>query len=149
MIKNFSFIDYFFKLKETVVADKLLGILHIIAQAGAALGMLSSGLAAFAYSPLYGIGILLLMIILFPIASVFIRFWFELISVLFSINTNIQEIKGVFTDTPEECCEGEGECCSGCASEKAESEEGAEAPAKKETKKSAPKKAPTKKTTKK
>lgn len=86
------------------------------------------------------------MIILFPIASVFIRFWFELISVLFSINSNIQDIKGVFTDIPEECCDEEG-CCGCCAQE--DSEEGEEAPAKKETKKSVPKKTPTKKTTKK
>ena len=93
MRKQFSFKSYAFNLKDTMVADKLLGIFHVIVQVLTALSLLISGFAAFQWGFFHGLGTLILMIVLIPIASVLVRFWFEMIAVLFSINGNLFDIK--------------------------------------------------------
>ena len=93
MLKNFSFKNYLFNLKETLVASKLLGILHILTQVVTAISMLCSGFVAFRGGFFAGLGTLILMIILIPVVSVFVRFWFEMIAVLFSINDNLHDLK--------------------------------------------------------
>jgi hypothetical protein len=116
-----------------MVASTLLGVFHIIAQVVMVISMLSSGFAAFAFGFFPGIGGLILMVILIPIVSLFIRFWFEMIAVIFSINGNLTDIKqGFFGPCSCDDCDGECDC---------EMEIEEEQP----IKKPAPKKAPAKK----
>lgn len=113
MNEKFSFGNYLFKLKNTIVANRLLGILHVIAQICVVVSMLITGFSAFSAGFWAGLGMLLLMIILIPVVSIFVRFWFEMISVLFSINGNIQDIKkGIFGIGGCEC--GEDCDCEDC-----------------------------------
>ncbi len=65
-----------------IVAKYLLVILHAVIQVFACLGILAT---AFREN--------LLAIFLIPIAFVLIRFYFELITVIFSINNNLSDIK--------------------------------------------------------
>lgn len=113
MSEKFSFKAYLCNLKTTMVANKLLGVFHIIAQAIMVISMISSGLAAFRMGFFPGLGTLVLIIILIPIVSLFVRFWFELISVLFSINGNLTDIKQGLLG-PCDCEDCDGDCDGDC-----------------------------------
>jgi hypothetical protein len=147
MSEKCSFKAYLCNLKTTMVASKLLGIFHIIAQIVMVLSMLSYGFSAFAMGFFQGLAILILTIILIPIVSLFVRFWFELISVQFSINGNLTDIKqGLFG--PCDCEDCDGDC--GCEIEIEKVQEPKPAPKKKApTKKPVEKKPASKKSTKK
>jgi len=93
MQETFSFGDYLLKLKHTMVANKLLGILHVLTQVIVAVSMLITALTTFKAGFFAGLGMLILMILLIPVASICVRFRFEMLAVRFSINANLTDLK--------------------------------------------------------
>ena len=89
-----------------------MGILHILTQVVVGISMLCSGFVAFRAGFFAGLGTLILMIILIPVVSIFVRFWFEMIAVLFSINDNLRDLKKGFFGM--ECGCGEDCDCEDC-----------------------------------
>lgn len=89
-MKNFNLKDYCFNLFDTMVANKLLWILHFITQVFFIAIMLIAVLKSLIF---WDIAEGIIMLICVPIASVFIRLWFEFLGVMFSINNNAREIK--------------------------------------------------------
>lgn len=88
-MKNFKLKDYCFNLFDTMVANKLLWILHVITQVFFIAIMVIAILKSFVY---WSAAEWLIMLIFIPIVSVFIRLWFEFLGVMFSINNNTKEI---------------------------------------------------------
>ena len=88
-MKNFKLKDYCFNLFDTMVANKLLWILHVITQVFFIVIMIIAILKSFVY---WSVAEWLIMLIFIPIVSVFIRLWFEFLGVMFSINNNTKEI---------------------------------------------------------
>lgn len=72
-----------------MVANKLLGILHVITQVFFIGIMLIAVLKSLV---IWNVAEGLVMLIFIPVASVFIRLWFEFLGVMFSINNNTKEI---------------------------------------------------------
>ena len=89
-MKNFNLKDYCFNLFDTMVANKLLWILHVIKQVFFIAVMLIAILKSFVFG---NVAEWLVMLIFLPVVSVFIRLWFEFLWVMFSINNNTKEIK--------------------------------------------------------
>ena len=89
-MKNFNLKDYCFNLFDTMVANKLLWILHVITQVFFIAVMLIAILKSFVF---WDVTEWLVMLIFLPVVSVFIRLWFEFLGVMFSINNNTKEIK--------------------------------------------------------
>ena len=105
MLKNFSLKDYLFNLKNTMVANTFLGILHILAQVVVAISMLISAFGLLFYQGFVGFLGFIALLVLIPLASMFTRFWFECLAVIFSINNNLGDMKNALT----------GGCpCDGC-----------------------------------
>ena len=73
-----------------MVANKLLGILHVITQVFFIAIMLIAVLKSLVF---WDIAEGLVMLIFVPVVSVFIRLWYEFLGVMFSINNNTKEIK--------------------------------------------------------
>lgn len=73
-----------------MVANKLLGILHVITQVFFIAIMLIAVLKSLVF---WNIAEGLIMLIFVPVVSVFIRLWYEFLGVMFSINNNTKEIK--------------------------------------------------------
>lgn len=88
-MKNFNLKDYCFNLFDTMVANKLLWVLHVITQVLIVACMLIAVLKCLVF---WDIAEWLIMLIFVPIVSVFIRLWFEFFGVMFSINNNTREI---------------------------------------------------------
>ncbi len=89
-MKNFNLKDYCFNLFDTMVANKLLWVLHVITQVLIVACMLIAVLKCLVF---WDVAEWLIMLIFVPIVSVFIRLWFEFLGVMFSINNNTKEIK--------------------------------------------------------
>ena len=89
-MKNFNLKDYCFNLFDTMVANKLLWILHVITQVFFIAIMLIAVLKSLVF---WDIAEGLIMLIFVPVVSVFIRLWYEFLGVMFSINNNTKEIK--------------------------------------------------------
>ena len=89
-MKNFNLKDYCFNLFDTMVANKLLWILHVITQVFFIAIMLIAVLKSLVF---WDIAEGLIMLIFIPVVSVFIRLWYEFLGVMFSINNNTKEIK--------------------------------------------------------
>ena len=90
IMKNFNLKDYCFNLFDTMVANKLLWVLHVITQVFFIAIMLIAILKSFVF---WDVAEGLVMLIFIPVVSVFIRLWFEFLGVMFSINNNTKEIK--------------------------------------------------------
>ena len=89
-MKNFNLKDYCFNIFDTMVANKLLWILHVITQAFIIVVMLIAVLKSLVFGD---VAEGLIMLVFIPVVSVFIRLWFEFLGVMFSINNNTKEIK--------------------------------------------------------
>ena len=89
-MKKFNLKDYCFNLFDTMVANKLLWVLHVITQVFFIAIMLIAILKSFVF---WNVAEGLVMLIFIPVVSVFIRLWFEFLGVMFSINNNTKEIK--------------------------------------------------------
>ncbi len=89
-MKKFNLKDYCFNLFDTMVANKLLWVLHVISQVFFIAIMLIAILKSFVF---WDVAEWLVMLIFIPVVSVFIRLWFEFLGVMFSINNNTKEIK--------------------------------------------------------
>ena len=90
IMKNFNLKDYCFNLFDTMVANKLLWVLHVITQVFFIAIMLIAILKSFVF---WNVAEGLVMLIFIPVVSVFIRLRFEFLGVMFSINNNTKEIK--------------------------------------------------------
>ena len=90
IMKNFNLKDYCFNLFDTMVANKLLWVLHVITQVFFIAIMLIAILKSFVF---WNVAEGLVMLIFIPVVSVFIRLWFEFLGVMFSINNNTKKIK--------------------------------------------------------
>lgn len=93
-MKKFNLKDYCFNLFDTMVANKLLWVLHVITQVFFIAIMLIAILKSFVF---WDVAEGLVMLIFIPVVSVFIRLWFEFLGVMFSINNNTKEIKESLT----------------------------------------------------
>lgn len=93
-MKKFNLKDYCFNLFDTMVANKLLWVLHVITQVFFIAIMLIAILKSFVF---WDVAEGLIMLIFIPVVSVFIRLWFEFLGVMFSINNNTKEIKESLT----------------------------------------------------
>ena len=89
-MKKFNLKDYCFNLFDTMVANKLLWILHVITQVFFIAIMLIAVLKSLVF---WNVAEGLIMLIFIPVVSVFIRLWYEFLWVMFSINNNTKEIK--------------------------------------------------------
>ena len=89
-MKNFNLKDYCFNIFDTMVANKLLWLLHVITQVFFIVVMLIAVLKSLVF---WDVAEGLIMLVFIPIMSVFIRLWFEFLGVMFSINNNTKEIK--------------------------------------------------------
>lgn len=97
---------YLFSLKHIMVAPKLLSVLHTIAQACILITALVILIAAVKNGIMYGVLALFGCIVWVPIASLFVRAYFELIMVPFSLAKNVRKIKKWLFG-----CECDGGCC--------------------------------------
>lgn len=89
-MKNFNLKGYCFNIFDTMVANKLLWILHVITQVFFIVIMLIAVLKSFVF---WSVAEGLIMLVFIPVVSVFIRLWYEFLWVMFSINNNAKEIK--------------------------------------------------------
>lgn len=104
MKKKYSLTSYLFKLKKSIIAPKLISVLHGLSQ----IALLAFALF-FIFSQMqkgegnyYAIIVIIAGMILLPLASFLVRAWFELVMVPFAISKNVHKIKKILKER-EEC----------------------------------------------
>lgn len=111
---NFSFKDYFMNLSNTLVADKMLNIIHLICQISVIWFLFLLFLREMWWY-FMDISDWILILICIPVYSILIRLVFEFIGSIFAIKRNSDIIANSFEWMLDcdcwECCE---ECCDDC-----------------------------------